>query len=108
MAEFAREALGWNEWFASQSGRCRGNDSFARVAAVDRDQLLLLGAPGLFRAKISGKYHDAAAASQRPCVGDWVCVEKSGERVRAPPCCGGSCLLLTMGPGGIEPPTNGL
>jgi ribosome biogenesis GTPase / thiamine phosphate phosphatase len=80
MAEFALEALGWNEWFASRAGGCRGNDSVARVAAVDRDQLLLLGAPGFFRAKLSGTYlHEAEAALQRPCVGDWVCVEKSAS-----------------------------
>ncbi len=80
MAEFTLEALGWNEWFASRAGHRGGNDGFARVAAVDRDQLLLLGVPGFFRAKISGKYlHESEAALQRPCVGDWVCVEKSAD-----------------------------
>ena len=80
MAELTLDALGWSEWFASQSGRCRGNDSIARVAAVDRDQLLLVGTPGFFRAKVSGKYlHESDAALQRPCVGDWVCVEKSAQ-----------------------------
>jgi ribosome biogenesis GTPase / thiamine phosphate phosphatase len=78
MAEIALEALGWNEWFASRSGRCRMKDSIGRVAAVDRDQLLLIGKPGFFRAKLSGTYlHESAAGLQRPCVGDWVCVEKS-------------------------------
>ena len=80
MAELTLEALGWSEWFASQSRRCGGNDRIARVAAVDRDQLLLVGTPGFFRAKLSGKYlHEADAGSQRPCVGDWVCVEKSAH-----------------------------
>ena len=80
MAELTLEALGWNEWFASQSGRCRGNDGIARVAAVDRDQLFVVGKPGFFRAKLSGKFlHESDAASQRPCVGDWVCVEKSAD-----------------------------
>lgn len=78
MSEFSLNALGWNEWFASQSDRCGGNESVARVAAVDRDQLLLIGKPGFFRAKLSGKYlYESEAALQRPCVGDWVCVEKS-------------------------------
>ena len=78
-AALSLEALGWNEWFASRAVRC-GDAAFARVAAVDRDQLLLLGAPGFFRAKISGKFlHDAEAALQRPCVGDWVCVEKAAN-----------------------------
>jgi ribosome biogenesis GTPase len=52
----------------------------ARVAAVDRDQLLLVGKPGFFRAKLSGKYlYESEDALQRPCVGDWVCVEKSAH-----------------------------
>ena len=80
MAELTLGALGWNEWFASQSSRCLGNDSIARVAAVDRDQLLLVGTPGFFRAKLSGKYrHESQAGLERPCVGDWVCVEKSTD-----------------------------
>ncbi len=80
MAELTLEALGWNEWFASRSGRCRGEDGVARVAAVGRDQLLLIGKPGFFRAKLSGTYlHEAEAALQRPCVGDWVCVEKAAS-----------------------------
>ena len=80
MAEFTLDALGWNEWFASQSSRCGGNDGIARVAAVDRDQLLLVGKPGFFRARPSGKYlHESADALQRPCVGDWVCVEKTAQ-----------------------------
>lgn len=80
MAEFTLDDLGWNEFFASQSGRCGGNDGVARVAAVDRDQLLLVGTPGFFRARPSGKYlHESADALQRPCVGDWVCVEKTAQ-----------------------------
>jgi len=52
----------------------------ARVAAVDRDQLLLIGKPGYFRAKLSGKnLYESEAALQRPCVGDWVCAEKSAR-----------------------------
>ena len=80
MPELTLDALGWNEWFASQSGRCRGNDGVARVVAVDRSQLVLVGKPGFSRAKLSGKYLDeSGAALQRPCVGDWVCVEKSAH-----------------------------
>lgn len=80
MADLTLDALGWNAGFASQSLRRPGNDDFARVAAVDRDQLLLVGKPGFFRAKLSGTYlHESEAASQRPCVGDWVCVEKTAQ-----------------------------
>lgn len=80
MVEYSLDALGWNEWFASQSGRCGAHDRVARVAAVDRDQFLLVGTSGFFRAKLPGKtLHEAADVSQRPCVGDWVCVEKSAQ-----------------------------
>jgi ribosome biogenesis GTPase len=73
------EALGWDEWFAARAGvRCDQPGGVARVAAVDRDQLLLLDAGGAFRGKLSGKFlHEAVAALERPCVGDWVCVEKA-------------------------------
>lgn len=79
MTKFTLDALGWNEWFASQAGLGgTGNNIMARVAAVDRDQLLLVGEHGFFRAKLSGKFlHAAEGSMQRPCVGDWVCVEKS-------------------------------
>jgi len=78
MTTFTLDALGWNPWFAAQSGRCGGHDSLARVAAVDREQFLLVGEPGFFRAKLSGKFmHEVNQARQLPCVGDWVCVEKA-------------------------------
>ena len=71
--------LGWSEWFEERAGlHCRPGDDVARVAAVDRDQLLLVHPAGLFRAKMSGTYryrHERAA--EFPCVGDWVCVEKN-------------------------------
>lgn len=79
------EALGWDTWFEARArvlceraGAAARTVRPARVAAVDRDQLLLLDAAGAFRAKLSGKFlHEADAASDRPCVGDWVCVERS-------------------------------
>jgi ribosome biogenesis GTPase / thiamine phosphate phosphatase len=72
-------ALGWDEWLTAQANaHCDPTGSVARVAAVDRDQLLLLDDSGAFRAKLSGKFlYESAAAAERPCVGDWVCVEKS-------------------------------
>lgn len=71
--------LGWDSWFEEQAGlHCDPANSVARVAAVDRDQLLLLDDTGTFRARLSGKYlHSSASPSELPCVGDWVCVEKS-------------------------------
>ncbi len=73
------KALGWDEWFEARARvRCNQPGGVARVAAVDRDQLLLLDAAGAFRAKLSGKLlHAAGAALERPCVGDWVWVEKA-------------------------------
>jgi ribosome biogenesis GTPase len=73
----ALDSLGWDSWFQDQlENLCDEESSVARVAAVDRDQLLLLNEAGPFRAKLSGKYrHKSGSASERPCVGDWVCVQ---------------------------------
>lgn len=73
------EALGWDDWFEEQSNAsCAQESSVARVAAVDRDQLLLINDAGVFRAKLSGKYmHESVSSSELPCVGDWVCVDRS-------------------------------
>jgi ribosome biogenesis GTPase len=68
--------LGWNDWFA-QRAECSSIDSIARVAAVDREQLLLVNQTGPFRAKVSGGYlHRHSLSHELPCVGDWVCCEK--------------------------------
>ncbi len=68
--------LGWCDWFEQRSG-CAAAGCVARVAAVDRDQLLLLDEAGPFRGRLAGNYryrHHAPEAM--PCVGDWVCVER--------------------------------
>lgn len=68
--------LGWNEWFEERVN-CGSADTIARVAAVDRDLLLLMDQTGTFRAKLAGSYLYRHHLSQElPCVGDWVCVEK--------------------------------
>jgi len=68
--------LGRNDWFA-QRVDCEETDTVARVAAVDRDQLLLVNRIGQFRAKLSGSYlHRHHLSREMPCVGDWVCVEQ--------------------------------
>jgi ribosome biogenesis GTPase len=70
------KALGWSDWF-EQRTECRSSDSVARVAAVDRDQLLLIDQAGHFQAKLAGGFMYRHRLSQEmPCVGDWVCVEK--------------------------------
>lgn len=72
--------LGWSDWFA-QRADCKPPDTVARVAAVDRDQLLLVDQDGKFRARMAGGYlHHRHLNQELPCVGDWVCVEKrSGD-----------------------------
>ena len=73
------DALGWDQWFAEQVGtRCDPAAAVARVAAVDRDGLLLLNESGLFRARLAGKFrYESMSLAELPCVGDWVCVEKA-------------------------------
>lgn len=73
------EKLGWNDWFAARA-ECPTADSVARVAAVDRGQLLLLDQGGLFRAILAGSFHyHHPRAEDAPCVGDWVCVKRHGQ-----------------------------
>jgi ribosome biogenesis GTPase / thiamine phosphate phosphatase len=68
--------LGWNDWF-EQRAECGPTDTVARVAAVDRDQWLLVDCGGHFRAKLTGSYlYRRHLSHELPCVGDWVCVEK--------------------------------
>ncbi len=75
----ALAALGWDDRFAEQAtAHCDPAGSVARVAAVDRDQWLLLNESGAFRARLAGTFRYASAAStDLPCVGDWVCLDKS-------------------------------
>lgn len=73
---FELSDLGWSDWFA-QRANCKPPDTLARVAAVDRDQLLLVDQDGSFRGKLAGRYlHHHHLNQELPCVGDWVCVEK--------------------------------
>ncbi len=78
MNELTLESLGWDSWFEAQvKNICDKEQSAARVVTVDRDQLLLLDENGSFRAKLSGKYmYGSETSSERPCVGDWVCIKK--------------------------------
>ena len=64
--------LGWNEWFEERA-ECAPAYSIARVAAVDRDLLLVMDQAGTFRAKLAGSYlYRHHLAEELPCVGDWV------------------------------------
>lgn len=69
--------LGWNEWFVKRT-ECAPEDTVARVAAVDRDSLLVMDHTGTFRAKLAGRYlYRHHLSQERPCVGDWVCLKKA-------------------------------
>ena len=69
------EAIGWSSWFDERC-ECATSERLARVAAVDRDQLLLMYQSGTFRAKLAGGYlYRHHSPHELPCVGDWVCVE---------------------------------
>jgi ribosome biogenesis GTPase len=72
--------LGWNGWF-EQRAECKPTETIARVAAVNRDQLVLVDQTSPFRAKLAGSYlHRHHLSHELPCVGDWVCIEKqSGD-----------------------------
>ncbi|MFH1689756.1 MAG: ribosome small subunit-dependent GTPase A [Candidatus Eisenbacteria bacterium] len=68
--------LGWNDWFERRA-ECGPTDTVARIAAVDRNQLLVVDQTGPFRAKLAGSYlYHNHLSHELPCVGDWVCVEK--------------------------------
>jgi ribosome biogenesis GTPase / thiamine phosphate phosphatase len=71
--------LGWGEWFEARS-RCEPGQTIARVAAVDRELLLLVDQDGPFRAKLAGSYlHRHSQPHDLPCVGDWVRLEKEAS-----------------------------
>lgn len=71
--------LGWSEWF-EQGSECGHPVTFARVAAIDRDQLLLVDQTGHFRARLAGSYlYHHNLSHELPCVGDWVGVEKQSN-----------------------------
>lgn len=81
MTEQQLEKLGWNPWFDGlRALQGYSHEQVARVAAVDREQLLLLNTTGAFRARLSGSYlHHNRRPEALPCVGDWVCVEKGPQ-----------------------------
>lgn len=69
--------LGWADWFEKRVEQAPDEGNIARVAAVDRDMLLVINQDGIFRAKLAGRYHYEHHLTQElPCVGDWVRVEK--------------------------------
>lgn len=72
-------ALGWDAgWQAAADAAGLAAGAIARVAAVDRDLLLLVDGQGSFRGALAGRLlHAARCAEDLPCVGDWVGVERA-------------------------------
>ncbi len=70
------KGLGWSDWFEKRAAD-QPEAAIARVAAVDREQLLLVDPAGFFRAKLSGSFlHRHPFPHEHPCVGDWVYLER--------------------------------
>lgn len=73
------ETLGWSHWFEEHL-EPYGDDSFiARVVAMDRGLLTLISDSGYLQARLTGKLAHAPGSTpvDRPCIGDWVIVEKA-------------------------------
>lgn len=70
-------ALGFDGWFDHASTPLlRPRHRLARVTAVDRGAFLVRNQEGEAQAELAGKFRFAvAAASELPCVGDWVCLQ---------------------------------
>ena len=77
--ESTLRTLGWDGWFESRLAvDCEPGQAIARVTAVDRDRYLLMDEHGNYPARLSGRFRfETEAQEQRPCVGDWVCLEKA-------------------------------
>ena len=73
------ETLGWSPWF-DEHLEPYGDDSFiARVVAMDRGLLTVTSDSGYLQARLTGKLAHAPGTTpvDRPCIGDWVIVEKA-------------------------------
>ena len=77
------QSLGFDDWFASRAKALLGNGRrVARVMAVDRGAFLLRDEQGEIAAEVSGKFRfDAASIPDLPCVGDWVCADRTSPEL---------------------------
>jgi ribosome biogenesis GTPase / thiamine phosphate phosphatase len=71
-------ALGCDGWFEHHAAPLlQPGHSIARVTAVDRGAFLIRDQDGETYAELAGQFRFAiVAASDLPCVGDWVCVHR--------------------------------
>ncbi len=69
--------LGFDGWFEQQAAPLlQPGHSLARVTAVDRDAFLVRNQDGETQAELAGKFRfGVGAATDLPCVGDWVCLQ---------------------------------
>lgn len=73
--------LGWDSnCDAEVAALCEEGLALARVIAVDRDFYQVSDGLEEFRAKMAGRLtHTIESTEQRPCVGDWVCVDRTSQ-----------------------------
>ncbi|MFH1024642.1 MAG: ribosome small subunit-dependent GTPase A [Planctomycetota bacterium] len=71
-------ALGFDDWLEQRSAALlQPGHSIARVTAVNRGTFLVRNQDAESCAELAGKFRfDVKAAIDRPCVGDWVCVQR--------------------------------
>jgi ribosome biogenesis GTPase len=70
--------LGYDAWYEQQAALLlQPGQSMARVTAVDRGGFLVRNQDTETYAELAGKFRFAVeSAMDRPCVGDWVCVQR--------------------------------
>ena len=62
----------------TEQAMCGSGQRLARVTAVDRGRYVVRDEQGEVPAELTGKFlYTAASSVDMPCVGDWVCVQKS-------------------------------
>ena len=73
--------LGFDPWFRDRSKHLEdGEGKVARIAAVHRDNYIVIGETGEVRAELTGKIlYSAASRIDLPTVGDWVVVRYYDE-----------------------------
>jgi ribosome biogenesis GTPase len=73
--------LGFDAWFEERSASLlQKGQGLARVMAVDRGAFLVRNQDGETHAELAGKFRfTIESALDRPCVGDWVCVQCLGS-----------------------------
>ena len=73
------QSLGFDDWFGAQARDIlQPGQSVGRVMTVDRGAFLVRDERDETVAELSGKFRfEAEASPDLPCVGDWVCVDRS-------------------------------